>query len=243
MANNSDWLNESADQAYEAAWRMREEGHPLSAVMVQMAGSFLALESSDAWRCADSFGHLAISAKLHAQKLTDPKQKVMAAAMSRGFAHTAVLIAEAAGLDEEQIAILVFKEADAAFEQGEYKEAVAIFQRTVDLAKVREGASYGNRVYHLGCAKFMAGEKAEGLKMLDEGFAMINDELDAGKGPNDRHQLLIWLTGAMKAKAQCLKINGENDVARKLLQEALSLAEENNLTVRKDQISQALQQL
>ncbi|MBM4402213.1 MAG: hypothetical protein FJ044_03145 [Candidatus Cloacimonetes bacterium] len=240
------WRKQAADETYAAGWHLRETGSPVAGAMIQMAGAFLKLEVGDTWGCADSFGHLSISAKHAAQRSTDPTQETMAIAMCRGFAKTAYLIAEAAGLSPDQLAILLHKEADATMLQGEYQEAAELYQRVIDLTAeagvTPTDGSHGNRLCHLGHAKFKSGQKAEGLQLINEGMRLVQDGIIAGE-PTNMTQLQIWLTGCMMTKARCLAEVNQRDDAISLAREARDIIEEKNLTVRKEQVWELLEEL
>ncbi len=114
--------------------------------------------------------------------------------------------------------------AHALLYAGKIEEAIPALQAS--LAIQTAPAAQGDESDHLAAAYLSQGKSAEAKQLFTKGISLI----EKNKGSK------IWLTFGLMTKATWEAQNKQEANATKTIQQALKIAEENNLAVRKEEL-------
>lgn len=143
-------------------------------------------------------------------------------------------------LGTEEVIHATFLIGQAAFEIGNYDEAEKLYQESYDFysKNVRSIAHLGDIKRHLGSAKIKLG-KRDGVLLLQEALNNIRefDEKDSYDKKN-----YVWETGALLSLADAVR-DEDKLKAVKYAQEALTIATDKELVIRKEEAERMLHTL
>lgn len=114
--------------------------------------------------------------------------------------------------------------AHALLYAGKVEEAIPALQAS--LAIQTAPAAQGDESNHLAAAYLSQGKPAEAKQLFTKGISLV----EKNKGSK------IWLTFGLMTKATWEAQNKQETNATKTIQQALKIAEENNLAVRKEEL-------
>lgn len=144
-------------------------------------------------------------------------------------------------LPEEEVIHAKFLLGQAEIELGNFAEATSLYQEAYDYytRHPRSKAHTGDIRRHLGTALTKTGKLEEGITMIEKGLEAIRtyDEADTYDKRN-----YVWETGALLALSEAY-ITTDIKKARKFAEEALQIATEKDLTIRKEQSRKAVEML
>ena len=144
-------------------------------------------------------------------------------------------------MPSEEITHAKFLLGQAEFELGNFSEAVALYQEAYDFYQEhpRSTAHTGDIQRHLGTAMIRAGKVDNGIAIIQSGLAAIRtfDERDAFDKRN-----YVWETGALLALADAYS-QTDTQKAQQFAQEALNIAQEKDLIIRKEEATRKLSNL
>lgn len=144
-------------------------------------------------------------------------------------------------MDREEVIHATFLLGQAEFELGNFAEARSLYKESYDFYREhsRSNAHLGDVQRHLGTAMVKEGQVDEGIATIQQGLAAIRtfDERDAFDKRN-----YVWETGALLALSDACF---ETDRARsqELAEEALAIAEREELVIRKQEATKLLSKL
>lgn len=141
----------------------------------------------------------------------------------------------------EEITHATFLLGQAEFELGNFSEAVSLFQEAYDFYREhsRSTAHTGDIQRHLGIAMVKAGNVEEGISTINDGLSAIRtfDEKDTFDKRN-----YVWEAGALLALSEAYALI-EREKARQCAEEALAIAEREDLVIRKEEALKMLLKL
>ncbi|HYD35123.1 MAG TPA: hypothetical protein VD999_03595 [Vitreimonas sp.] len=120
--------------------------------------------------------------------------------------------------------------AHALLYAGKVEPAITALQHSQKIQTAP--AAQGDEMTHLGAAYLAQGKMTEAQPLITQGLALI----EKNNGSK------IWLTFGLMSKAQLLAQTGQLDEAKKALVQAQTIANENNLVVRREEIEYLLAQ-
>jgi tetratricopeptide (TPR) repeat protein len=142
----------------------------------------------------------------------------------------AVTYAQEKKMPEEEIMQATFLLGQAAFALDDYSTAYSLYETVFQYyyAKPKSTAHLGDIERHLGESLVKLGKAKEGIDAMQRGLTNIRsfDENDAFDKRN-----YVWETGALLALANTYAPT-DKEKARQLAQEALQIAEREQLTIR-----------
>jgi len=153
----------------------------------------------------------------------------------------AVDYAKTRNMPIEEVIHATFLLGQAEGEVGNFPDAISLYQESYDYYKEhpRSSAHTGDVQRHLGTALVRAGNVDEGISMMEKALSSIRtfDEANAFDKRN-----YVWETGALLALSDAY---GETDQERatRLVQEALTIATERDLTIRKEEAEKMMRKL
>ncbi|HSX09398.1 MAG TPA: hypothetical protein VLF93_04540 [Candidatus Saccharimonadales bacterium] len=163
------------------------------------------------------------------------------ARMARLSFAEAVDYARTRQMPKEEVIHATFLLGQAEVEVGNVSEAISLYQETYDYYREhpRSHAHTGDVQRHLGTALVKAGDVEEGIAMIEEGLSAIRtfDEIEAFDKRN-----YVWETGALLALSDAYSEN-DQEKARQLAQEALTIATERELVIRKEEAQKMINKL
>lgn len=113
--------------------------------------------------------------------------------------------------------------AHALLYAGQFQEAALQLQNS---AQLMEEADKGDELAHLAAAYLGQGQYQAAQNNLENGLKLIKDN----------HGSPIWHTFALMVKASLQSTQGSQDKAQKTLKKALSIAKNNDLSIRKEEL-------
>lgn len=160
------------------------------------------------------------------------------ARMAQSFFAGARAYAQEHKMPQEELVHATFLLGQAEFELKNYTQAVVYYQEAADFytQNPRSQAHLGDVKRHLGLALVFSGKREEGIFEINAGLLKIRtfDEKDAFDKRN-----FVWETGALLALAFVYK-DDDKKQARTFAQEALEIAQRENLIIRVQEAQQVL---
>jgi tetratricopeptide (TPR) repeat protein len=128
------------------------------------------------------------------------------------------------GWFDEQDPQLVRNWAHALLYAGEIEEAAAALQTSLELQTTP--AAQGDESNHLAAAYLAQGKQDQARQLFTKGITLVEDN-NGSK---------IWLTFGLMTKATWEAQTNQPEAAKKTLEKALKIAQENKLTIRQEEI-------
>lgn len=165
-----------------------------------------------------------IQYRLSAGRATRNKQTAQAQSFSAKSLDVYQKLRDKAWFDEQDPA-LARNWAHALLYAGKIDEAVPALKTSLELQTLP--AAQGDESNHLAAAYLAQGKSAEAQTLFTKGISLV----EKNNGSK------IWLTFGLMTKATWQAQNNQSAAATKTIQDALKIVEENNLAVRKEELT------
>jgi tetratricopeptide (TPR) repeat protein len=214
------------------AWMLRESGNPIDAIGLLLPLVFKYQDKANWQKVIDLLFEISISWKIHGRQTNNP---IFYETSLQTLKHTKAL-AYKHNIELRNDWYSYVGEVQIA--KGDFKDAIESFTKYEQLANLSEEEKANNDT-QIGFAYAQLGEKGKGIEILRQSKDVLSHpQSEFIHEGMDVHA--IWATGAMLKLAQVMDNKEE---AKRLLEDALSIAKEKGLGAREIQINDLLKKI